>query len=44
MNIADENFYPSPVQRIRETEYPHMKKGKANRLRPPERRHLKNKP
>ncbi|KAJ0121288.1 molybdenum cofactor sulfurase [Diaporthe amygdali] len=26
-NIADEGFYPAPVQRIRETEYPHMKKG-----------------
>lgn len=26
-NIADESSYPLPVQRIRETEYPHMKKG-----------------
>ncbi|KAG8164819.1 hypothetical protein KVR01_005094 [Diaporthe batatas] len=26
-SIADESFYPLPVKRIRETEYPHMKKG-----------------
>lgn len=44
-NIADESFYPLPVQRIRETEYPHMKKGEIDKVPPtlPGRRHL-NKP